>query len=152
MSLAGAARRSAVAWPCAEARSGPETTIAASRPLGVYQYVAIALANRAWAELRLGDVATARLDAETAERTWPAELSYPFRWLGLWPLVAVDVAEARPNDALPRCEALLDPSQQPPAAPVAEALSRVLAAADDPRELATALQVALDRAREHAYL
>jgi class 3 adenylate cyclase/tetratricopeptide (TPR) repeat protein len=129
-----------------------ERTIAASRPLGAYQYVAIALANRAWAELRLGDVATARLDAETAERTWPAELSYPFRWLGLWPLVAVDVAEARTNDALPRCEALLDPSQQPPAAPVAEALSRVLAAADDPRELAAALQVALDRAREHAYL
>jgi len=129
-----------------------ERTMAASRPLGVYQYVAIALANRAWAQLRSGDVAAARRDAETAERTWPAELSYPFRWLDLWPLIAVDVAEGRPDDALPRCRALLDPSQQPPAAPVAEALTSVLEAADHPRELAAALQLALERARENAYL
>ncbi len=129
-----------------------ERTIAASRPLGVQQYVAIALANRAWAELRLGDVAAARRDAETAERAWPAEPPYPFRWLDLWPLIAVDVADGRPSDALPRCRALLDPALQPPAKPVAEALTTILEVTDDPPALAAAFQVALDRAREHTYL
>ncbi len=129
-----------------------EGTIAASRPLGLDQYVAIALANRAWAKLRAGDLGAARSDAETAGRTWPAEPLYTFRWLDLWPLIEVDVAEGHFDDAVPRCRMLLDPAQQPPAAPVKEALETVLVVADDPRELAAALQRALDRARGHAYL
>ena len=129
-----------------------EGTIAASRRLGLDQYVAIALANRAWAELRTGDLEAARSDAETAGRTWPVEPPYAFRWLDLWPLIAVDVAEERFGDAVPRCRMLLDPAQQPPAAPVQNALEAVLIVVDDPRELAAALQRALDQARQHAYL
>jgi class 3 adenylate cyclase/tetratricopeptide (TPR) repeat protein len=129
-----------------------ERTIAASRRLGLDQYVAIALANRAWAELRMGDLGAARSDAETAGLTWPAEPPYAFRWLDLWPLIAVDVAEGRLGDAVPRCRMLLDPAQQPPAAAVREALETVLVVADDPRELAAAFQRALDQARQHTYL
>jgi class 3 adenylate cyclase/tetratricopeptide (TPR) repeat protein len=129
-----------------------ERTIAASRPLGLDQYVAISYANRAWAELRAGDLEAARSDAETAGRTWPAEPPYPFRWLNLWPLIAVDVAEGRLGDAASRCRELLGPAQQPPALPVKEALETVLVAADDPRDVAAALQRALDQARQHAYL
>ena len=137
----------------AEALHLVEGTIATSRPLGLDQYVAIALANRAWAELRAGHLGAARSDAEQAGRTWPAEPPYTFRWLDLWPLIAVDFAEGRLGDAVPRCRALLDPAQQPPAAPVAEALSAVLEAAEEPgRDLRAALGLALDRAREHAYL
>jgi tetratricopeptide (TPR) repeat protein len=129
-----------------------EGTIAASRRLGLDQYVAVALANRAWAELRTGDLGAARGDAETAGRTWPAEPPYAFRWLDLWPLIAVDAAEGRFGDAVPRCRMLLDPAQQPPAAPVREALEAVLVVADDRAELAAALRRALDQARRHAYL
>ena len=129
-----------------------ERAIEASRSLGLDQYVATALANRSWAELRAGDLAAARSDAETAGRTWPVQPPYAFRWLDLWPLIAVDVAEGRFGDAVPRCRMLLDPAQQPPTAPVKEALEVVLVVADDPRELAVALQRALDQARQHAYL
>ena len=62
------------------------------------------------------------------------------------------MAEERFGDAVPRCRMLLDPAQQAPTTPVKEALETVLVVADDPRELAAALQRALDQARRHAYL
>ena len=95
------------------------------------RYDAMALANRAWAELQTGGPqGAARGDAETAGRTWPAEPPYPFRWLDLWPLIAVDVAEKRFDDAVPALWLLLDRAQQPPAAPVKEALETVLVIAE----------------------
>jgi class 3 adenylate cyclase/tetratricopeptide (TPR) repeat protein len=120
--------------------------------LGLEQYTAVGLANRAWASLQGGDPASGRADATRADGIFATDAASPFRWLAIWPLIAADIADGDSDAAAARCAVLLSPLLQPPAAPVAEALALVLAAADDPRELAAALQVALDCAREHAYL
>jgi class 3 adenylate cyclase len=137
----------------AEVRDLTERVIAASRRLGIDQYVAIGLANRAWVALRAGDTDVAGASAEAAALTWPDSPPLPFRWLGLWPAIAVDLAHDRPVDAIPRCRQLLDPAQQPPSEPVAAALGAVLDAAERPGvDLRPLLGRALERARQHTYL
>lgn len=130
-----------------------ERAIASSPRLGLLNYVAVGLANRAWAALSEGDLDSARADAGHADGILAHDAPLPFRWLSIWPLFAVDVADGHPSAAVQRCAALLDPTQQPPAGPVGHALGAVMRAAGGPPEdLRTALAYALDRAREHGYL
>jgi hypothetical protein len=121
--------------------------------LGIDQYVAIGLATRAWVRLRKGDVIGARDMAERAESTWPASPPLPLRWLGAWPAIAADLALGDERRAVPRCRTILGPDQWPPAARVAAALRRVLAAAEDPgADLRGPLGEAIDLARAEGYL
>ena len=130
-----------------------ERAIESSRRLGIEQYVAAGIANRAWLCLRAGDVTGARELAEQAEATWPPTPPLPLRWLGLWPAIAADAALGEERAVLPRVAVLQSPGQWPPAAPVATALRALLSAADDPAaDLRPPLDVALARAREAGYL
>ncbi len=130
-----------------------ERAIESSRRLGIEQYVAAGIANRAWLRLRAGDVPGARELAEQAEATWPPAPPLPLRWLGLWPAIAADAALGEARGALPRVAVLLSPGQWPPAAPVAAALRAFQSAADDlAADLRLPLEAALARAREAGYL
>ncbi len=134
-----------------ETREMAERAIAAARTADQLIYVAYGLANRGWSSLHDGE--TGRADLVEAARLFVLDPEAPFRWLALWPLIAIDAADGRTAEALRGCRALFEPNQQPPAGPVAEALDAVFAAANNGgTNLAGALAEAVARAREHVYL
>lgn len=78
---------------------GVGLTIQSARAAGMHSYVAMGLANSAWAALRRGNPTQAREAAQEASEIWTRE---PWRilWLAHWPLLALaidqgDVAAAK---------------------------------------------------------
>ena len=73
-------------------------------------YNGSARANLAWAAWAEGNLTEARADAEAALEIWGAiPVPNPGKWLALWPLAAVDVAQGKDEQAIARFRELIAP-------------------------------------------
>ncbi|RYZ09175.1 MAG: serine/threonine-protein kinase PknK [Myxococcales bacterium] len=75
-------------------------------------YIGAAQASLGWLALRRGDLPVARELCEAGIESWNGAMpsSFPFRWMALWPMLALPTLEPDSIDTLAR--ALLDESQQ----------------------------------------
>ncbi|MFO7697740.1 MAG: BTAD domain-containing putative transcriptional regulator [Anaerolineae bacterium] len=130
------------------AREAEQAAVAAQMP----DYVAAAQGNLAWVAWREGKPAEAEELGWAALSQWQASaLVYPFRWIGLWPLVAVALARGQVEEAGGHALALLEPTQQR----LPEALNAPLEAAahaDSQGMAGRRLYRATEIARELGYL
>lgn len=108
--------------------AGAPSTIDAARGAGMRSYVAIGLANRAWAALRRGEREEARTCAAEAAEIWTTEL-WRIGWLAHWPLLAIALAENDSASAQEHAAAMLAPKQYDMGAEVMAALREGLALA-----------------------
>lgn len=94
-------------------------------------YVAVAEANRAWLAWRDGDLEEAASWSTQAVERWARDSArYPFRWVGVLPLLAARHASAHEHDHRQLATGLLDSSQQLPPPALGAALERVAEAHD----------------------
>jgi hypothetical protein len=118
-------------------------------------YVAAAKGNLAWVAWREGDLPEADALGQAALERWQeSALVYPFRWIGLWPLIAVALARDREDEALAHAKALLEPQQQRLPDELSGALEAAIRArAEDQAGLARShLDRVMESAREMGYL
>ena len=101
--------------------AGAGATIEAARNAGMRSYVAIGLANRAWAELLNGNCELARTDAAEAAEIWTTEL-WRIGWLAHWPLLAIALLENDATSVRRHAKAMLSPMQYDMGPQVMEAL------------------------------
>jgi class 3 adenylate cyclase/tetratricopeptide (TPR) repeat protein len=100
---------------------------------GMAEYLVMAGAMRSWLALREGDFVTTRALSEEALARWNEGRTklgyvYPFHWLALWPLIAVEVEEDRLDEAIAHTQHLNAPEQQPPRPDVEELLAAAASA------------------------
>jgi DNA-binding SARP family transcriptional activator len=76
-------------------------------------YTGVAQANQAWLAWRQGDLETADSLGQAAFETWNVgSHAYPVQWVGLWPMIAVRLAQGEVEQAVQLARRLLDPAQQ----------------------------------------
>jgi len=75
-----------------------------------FLYATAAKANLAWVAWREGDLSEAHQCASSVLAQLPPPV--PFRWVALWPLIAVALAQEEIAEAVEHAQALLDPMQQ----------------------------------------
>jgi eukaryotic-like serine/threonine-protein kinase len=139
--LVAARRRGDVA--AVRARIGEVAALSEAGSL--QEYVGIAGAMRSWLHLREGNLEQARRSGELALETWQRlGAPFPFRWLGLWPLIALAVREERFDGALAQVDRIMAQDQQPPPPQIAELLAAAQAASRraDPQAVREALVAA----------
>jgi hypothetical protein len=91
------------------AKHAEEAAHAAHTP----DYIAAAKANDAWLAWRRRDMQSVEQSGQEALSTWrQSPLVYPFQWLALWPLLAINVEQACEQNAWGYVDALLEPLQQ----------------------------------------
>jgi hypothetical protein len=73
-------------------------------------YMGVARANQAWGEWRRGNLPAAWEHGQAALVSLPEV--YAFRWLALWPLIAVARVEDCPADAIAHARTLFSPHEQ----------------------------------------
>jgi predicted ATPase/class 3 adenylate cyclase len=113
-------------------------------------YRGLVNANTAWLAYRDGELNKAAAAAEAAIGAWEsAERFGPtiFQWTARFPMVGVELERGRAEAAFEHARAMLDPSQQPLPADVADALARAVEE-EDSGLLRRALELA--RATGHA--
>lgn len=118
-------------------------------------YIGVAQANQAWLAWRRRDLQTAERLGQTALETWNiGSYAYPIQWLGLWPMIAVRLAQGRVDDAGRLARRLLDPAQQRCPTEIAGLLEQVVHADSngDRGSAQCLLEHALTRAQELNYL
>ncbi|WP_342375652.1 protein kinase [Myxococcus stipitatus] len=116
---------------------------------GMADYAGAAHAHRAWVAWRAQDLAQAREEATEALRLWQSlSLVYPFQWLALWPLLAVELEAGRESAALEHARAMLATQQQR----LPEELLQSLRAALEQPDTRSALLQASATARQLGYL
>jgi tetratricopeptide (TPR) repeat protein len=113
-------------------------------------YIAAAEANLAWVAWSSGDDTDARGRGNLALSLWQGS-AYPFKWLALWPLLAISLEAGEVEKALNLAGALMEPTQQRLPAPVTLALESALQAETLPGAHPH-LEVALHLAQEHRFL
>lgn len=133
-------------------------TLVAASAAHLPEFAAMATANQSWVAWRRGDLKQAKALALTALASWdraPSDaMSPPFRWLALWPLIALAADEGDPDAAAGYARALLHPSQQS----LPEALAALLEAglqalsAGRPDAARSALRDAVALARQSRFL
>ena len=95
-------------------------------------YTGVVKANLAWLSWHGGSLVEAQANGQAALACWDqSPTSYVFRWLALWPLLAVALSQGSTDDALGYARSLIDPSQQPPGSPLAAILEEALAAGEE---------------------
>ncbi len=130
--------------------------LAQARSLGVAPYNRILTGHAAWVAWRDGDLPLAeRCGRESLQQERSEQMRlHPFLWVGRWPLIGVALAKAQTAAAIEETRLLLDPTQQPPAAPL-EALLEAAIHAWDAGAAAQAdalLQQAIPLAEQMGYL
>jgi tetratricopeptide (TPR) repeat protein len=118
-------------------------------------YLGVAQANLAWLAWRDGSAGEVQTDGQAALACWDrAPTVYAFRWLALWPLLAVTLSRGTLDDGLGYARSLIDPGQQPPRIPLAAILEDAIAAGEeDLVEMARShLTHAVEVAQEMGYL
>jgi tetratricopeptide (TPR) repeat protein len=84
-----------------------------AREASLPEYEATAIANRAWVAWRCGEEEKAATDAHAALAMWEKlPVRYFYDWMALWPLVAMDMASGRVEEAVAHARAMLRPPQQ----------------------------------------
>ena len=115
---------------------------------GTLEYVAVALANRAWLRLQQGDLDGAEASGRQALDIW-RQLSalFPFHWLALIPLIEVALRREDIARCVELAEALLAPGQQYLVGASADAFARGVEdwRAQESAEARAAIARALDR-------
>lgn len=102
-----------------------------SKANGFREYVAAALANQAWVQLRRGEREQAVSLARSALETWASlTLVFPFQWLALLPLLEIAVLERDVSKAMQVANSLLLPTQQRVPEHAMEALLAAMQPAD----------------------
>lgn len=122
---------------------------AAGRP----DYIGAAHGNLSWVAWREGDLTTAQAEGQAALALWEPGF-YMFRWIGLWPLIGVAVAQGEIAEAIAQIRALLEPSQQALPAALTRLLEQAIQAWQEGRPDAarSQLQEAAELARGMGYL
>jgi tetratricopeptide (TPR) repeat protein len=98
---------------------------------GMLDYVGAARANHAWVAWREQRLDEAEREARTALKCWSklsAIYPYPFQWLGLWVLLALELQRRAVAEAVEHARALLEPTQQRLPDPLAAELEAALGA------------------------
>jgi hypothetical protein len=96
------------------------------------EYIAVATANLAWFAWRERNWAVAEEHARRALDAWrPLPNAYPFKWLALWPLIAVLLIDRRIGAAVDAAQAMLHPQQQALPPSLGTALEEAVAARDE---------------------
>jgi predicted ATPase/transcriptional regulator with XRE-family HTH domain len=116
-------------------------------------YVGAARANRAWVAWCEGNYGDARSDGMAALDCWHGS-AYPFQWIALWPLLAVELLAGALASAIEHARALLAPTQQPLPAALAAVLEETIRARERDQMVAAraSLETALHVAGELGYL
>jgi tetratricopeptide (TPR) repeat protein len=96
--------------PDAVTRSAGEALRLAA-PAGMPEYVGIARGNLAWAAWRRGEMESARADAEACWNALVAVPAVPFFWIGVWPLLAVRLAQGEEDGCAELARRMLQPDQ-----------------------------------------
>jgi len=123
--------------------------------LRLREYVAMATASRAWVAWRDGDAEAARALAAAATRLWDdGAFRYPFRWVALLPVLALDVEAGDLGAAVAAVAEILEPAQQRLPDRLESALAASLAARahGDAGETRATLARSVDAARSLGYL
>jgi tetratricopeptide (TPR) repeat protein len=115
------------------------------------EYIGLGQANLAWASLREGGPALARLHAEAALGNWAKmPVPYPFKWTALLPLAAIYLRGGSVGPAIAVLREILEPPQQVLTTDLSNSLGNAVRAWDeDERSAARRLIV---EALEHARL
>ena len=87
-----------------------DQAIESARAASMTSYVAMGLANRAWAALRGGRIDEARRDATEAAEIWTREM-WRVVWLAHWPLLRLAVEARDAAAARLHAKAMLAPLQ-----------------------------------------
>jgi hypothetical protein len=88
---------------------------AAAEAAGMVEYEALNRACRSWVAWRSGRHEEAAEEAAASLAAWHSiPTAYPFRWLSVWPLLAVATTAGRTEQALGYARELLAEDQQPP--------------------------------------
>jgi DNA-binding SARP family transcriptional activator len=133
------------------ASQAEEAAAAAHMP----DYVAVASSNQAWIAWRRRDLHTAKQKGQEALAVWrQSPLVYPFQWQALWPIIAVNLAQGREDQAWDYAKTLLEPAQQLLPDRLNASLEKALQARkSEPVGVArTCFDQAVELAREMGYL
>jgi predicted ATPase len=136
-------------------RDCAERSLRAAEAGNMTSYVGAARANLGWVALREGRPEEAERHCQAALQLWGAtSLIYPFEWMALFPLVALELQSPRPLDAMRRVERLLHSTQQRLTATLASALQEAQVAASRGHEGATRERInhVLQEAERAGYL
>ncbi len=130
---------------CLEAATVPEAL----------EYVGVAKANLAWLAWRDGAAEEAQENGRDALDCFDrSRTGFPFRWLALWPLLALATSQASIDGALCYAQSMLDVSQQALPLPLATLLEDAIRAGElgQPAAARSYLRRAIELAQEMSYL
>ena len=89
----GLPRRGDTASPgFCRSRPQSEAIVLVARQGAMKEYLAVAKATKAWIAWHDGNDQMASAEAQAALELWQTGLAFPFKWLGLWPLIAIATA------------------------------------------------------------
>ncbi|MDB4974322.1 MAG: Protein kinase [Myxococcaceae bacterium] len=83
-----------------------------AKAVGMREYVAAALANRGWVELRCGQLPEAEASANAALAIWAEASQFPFEWLAHAPLLQIRLRDGDLDGAMVSARALQVPGQR----------------------------------------
>ncbi|WP_437576552.1 serine/threonine-protein kinase [Sorangium sp. So ce887] len=133
----------------ARTRALAEQTLTVATDGKMMDYVGAARANLGWVALCESDRMGAASRLQTALETWRLlALAYPFQWMALLPLMAIELDAGRIDEAVEHARALIEPKQQRLPDSLAVPLGEATLAARDAR--AADARAHLDRAIEAA--
>jgi hypothetical protein len=113
-------------------REAIPAVIERAREASLPEYVAMAIANRAWVAWRSGEQEAAAADAHAALEQWERlPVRYPVDWMALWPLVAMALGSQRIEQAAAYARQMLSPPQQPLHEPVRSLVGNAVRAWDN---------------------
>ena len=73
-----------------------------------------------------GDETTAGVEAKAALEVWAEGVPYPFKWMALWPLIAIAIECKDVSAVVKYSQQLLDPPQQPLPPELAACLAEII--------------------------
>lgn len=138
-------------------RESSERSLEVALAARMHDYVGAARANHAWVAWREQRLDEAEQEARTALECWSklsAIYPYPFQWLGLWVLLAVELQRRAVAEAVEHARALLEPTQQRLPDPLAADLEAALGAwkKDQPEATREYLEHATESAQRLGFL
>ena len=111
--------------------------------------------NTAWVALQRGNRDLARSAAEAAVEIWESvSFTYPFEWIGRWPLIVLADDDGSTEDAVPHLRRLLDEELQWIPEPLRSIMQQTCDEADRGRadDAAVSLKAAVELAHDSRYL